>query len=208
MSQKNYWEQVYSTKPAEELGWFEPHLHISLSWIKGLCLSAEAPIIDIGGGASTLVDDLLAAGHQAITVLDISDKALASVKDRLGKKAEMVTWVGADITSVDFPKNSYELWHDRAVFHFLTALEQQRKYRDSLLRALKPGGHLIICTFALEAPPRCSGLPVQRYSLEQLKKTLGAQFELKCHRKELHITPGGVEQMYLHCHFCKTASQA
>lgn len=109
MSQKSHWEQVYSTKPAEKLGWFEPHLRISLNWIKGLCLSVEAPIIDVGGGASTLVDDLLAAGHQAITVLDISEKALTSVRDRLGKKAEMVTWVGADITSVDIPKLFYEL---------------------------------------------------------------------------------------------------
>jgi SAM-dependent methyltransferase len=204
MSQKDHWEQVYSTKSAEKLGWYEPHLQTSLSWIKGLGLGVNAPIIDVGGGASTLVDDLVDAGYQAVTTLDISQKALASVKVRLGKKAEMITWLCADITLVDLPKHYYDLWHDRAVLHFLTVLEQQRKYRDKLLKALKPGGHLIIGTFALEAPPKCSGLPVQRYSAERLESMLGVEFELKRHCQELHITPGGVEQMYLHCHFRKT----
>ena len=111
----------------------------------------------------------------------------------------------SDITSVDLPTDYYELWHDRAVFHFLTVLEDQRRYRDNLLKALKPGGHLIIGTFAPEAPSKCSGLSVQRYSKEQLENTLGGEFELKHHQNELHTTPGGVEQMYLYCHFRKTA---
>jgi len=204
MSQKDHWEQVYSTKPTEMLGWYEPHLQTSFSWIKGLSLAVDAPIIDVGGGASTLLDDLLDAGYRSITVLDISEKALSSVKARLGKKAGLVTWLDSDITSVDLPTHSYELWHDRAAFHFLTMLEQQRKYRDNLLKALKPGGHLIVGTFAPEAPPKCSGLPVQRYSPEQLENTLGGEFELERHHKELHITPGGVEQMYLYCHFRRT----
>lgn len=205
MSQKEHWEQVYSTKPTEKLGWYEPHLRTSLSWIKELGLAAEAPIIDVGGGASTLVDDLLDAGCRAITVLDIAEKALASVKARLGAKAAQVTWLEGDITSVDLPAHYYEVWHDRAVFHFLTEPEQQQKYRETLLKALKPGGHLIIGTFAPEAPPKCSGLPVQRYSPGQLEKTLGREFALKRHHKELHVTPGGVEQMYLYCHFRRTA---
>lgn len=205
MSQKDHWEQLYSTQPAEKLGWYEPHLQTCLSWIKGLNLAVDAPIIDVGGGASTLVDDLLDAGYRSITVLDISEKALSSVKARLGKKAELVTWLGGDITAVDLPTHYYELWHDRAVFHFLTVLEQQRKYRDKLLKALKPGGHLIIGTFAPEAPPKCSGLAVRRYSPEQLENTLDGEFELTRHHKELHMTPGGVEQMYLYCHFRKTA---
>ncbi len=204
MSQKDHWEQVYSTRITEKLGWFKPHLQTSLSWIKGLSLTVDAPIIDVGGGASTLVEDLLDAGYRSITVLDISAKALSSVKARTGKKAELVTWLDGDITSVDLPTHYYELWHDRAVFHFLTELEQQRKYRDNLLKALKPGGHLIIGTFAPEAPPKCSGLPVQRYSPEQLENTLGGEFELQRHHKELHITPGGVEQMYLYCYFRRT----
>lgn len=204
MSQKNHWEKIYSSKLSEKPGWYKLHLQTSLTWIKELSLGADAPIIDVGGGTSTLVDDLLDAGCRSITVLDISEKALSSAKARLGKKAELVTWLNADITSVALPAHQYELWHDRAAFHFLTELDQQRKYRDKLLKALKPGGHLIIGTFAPEAPPKCSGLPVQRYSQDQLANTLGGEFELVRHQKEQHITPGGVEQMYLYCHFLKT----
>lgn len=207
MREKNHWERIYATRPAEKLGWYAPHLQISLRWIKGLCLADKAPIIDIGGGVSTLVDDLVDSGHQAITVLDISDKALDSVKVRLGKKAERIRWISADITSVAMPKHSYELWHDRAVFHFLTEPARQQKYRENLLKALKPGGYVIIGTFAPEAPPRCSGLPVLRYSPDELEATLGPEFELKRHRKVLHTTPGGVEQMYLFCLFRKTIQQ-
>jgi SAM-dependent methyltransferase len=123
----------------------------------------------------------------------------------LGKRAELVTWLEGDITSIDLPKHHFELWHDRAVFHFFTEQKQQRKYRENILNALKPGGHLIVGTFAPEAPAKCSGLPVQRYSPEQLENALGGEFELKRHHKELHITPGGVEQMYLYCQFHRTA---
>lgn len=205
MSQKDHWERVYATKPAESLGWYKPRLQTSLRWIENLGLAADAPVIDVGGGASTLVDDLLGAGYQSITVLDISENALSSVRSRLGEEAERVTWLRGDITSMDLPTHHYELWHDRAVYHFLTGHDRQRKYRDKLLSALKPGGHLIIGTFAPEAPPVCSGLPVQRYDLQQLIATLGGEFELLNHRKRKHITPGGVEQMYLYCHFCRTA---
>ncbi|MDA9983378.1 class I SAM-dependent methyltransferase [Gammaproteobacteria bacterium] len=204
MSKKDHWEQVYSTRLTERLGWYKPHLQTTLSWIEGLGLDADAPIIDVGGGASTLAEDLLHAGYRSITVLDISEKALSSVKARLGKEVERVTWLECDITSVELPTDFYELWHDRAVFHFLTTPEQRRKYRANLVRALKPGGNLIVSTFAPEAPRKCSGLPVQRYNLKQLENTLGAEFELRQHHNELHITPGGVEQMYLYCHFRKT----
>jgi SAM-dependent methyltransferase len=204
MNQRDHWERAYATKPIDRLGWFEPHLRTSLSWIKQLGLAADASVIDVGGGASTLVEDLLQGGFRSITVLDLSAQALSQAKARLGDNAERVTWVEGDITSVDLPARYFALWHDRAVFHFLTAPEQQRKYRDNLLKALKPGGHLIIATFALEAPPTCSELPVQRYSVEQLENTLGTEFSLMRHQKELHVTPGGVEQMYLYCHFHRT----
>ena len=204
MTQKKHWEKVYSDKPSEKLGWYKPHLQTSLTWIKELGLGADAPIIDVGGGASTLVDDLLDAGYRSITVLDMSEKALSSARARLGKKADLVTWLNGDITSADLPAHQYRLWHDRAAFHFLTELDQQRKYRDKVLKALNPGGHLIIGTFAPEAPPKCSGLPVQRYSQDQLRNTLGGEFELVRHQKEQHITPSGVEQMYLYCHFHRT----
>lgn len=201
MNQKDHWERVYSGTATERLGWYRPHLQTSLALIKGLALPATAPIIDIGAGASTLVDDLLDAGYRSITALDISEQALSVVRARLGRNAERVTWLTGNITSIDLPARRYELWHDRAVFHFLTEPGEQQEYQSRLLRALRPGGHLVIGTFAPEAPPKCSGLPVQRYSRKQLHATLGEQFELREHRKEMHITPGGVEQMYLYCHF-------
>ena len=203
MSQKDYWEQVYSARPTEKLGWFEPHLRTSLTWIRELRLGIDAPIIDVGGGASTLADDLLEAGYHSITVLDISEKALLSVKSRLGKRAESVTWLNGDITAIRLPSQYYELWHDRAVFHFLTAPKQQQRYRENLLRGLKPGGHLIIGTFAPEAPPTCSGLPVQRYSKLELETVLGEEFDLERNHEELHTTPEGIEQVYLYCQFRK-----
>lgn len=195
MNQRIHWEEVYSTKPTEKLGWYEPHLETSLRWINDLRLSKDARIIDIGGGVSTLVDDLLGWGYKSITVLDLSKSALSSVKDRLGKTAESVTWHEGDITTIDLPEHYYELWHDRAVFHFLISPEQRQQYLENLLNALRTGGHVIIGTFALEAPPKCSGLPVHRYSHEQLASTLGEAFELNKYDKKLHITPGGVEQM-------------
>lgn len=201
MNQKEHWEQVYSDKPPDKLGWYEPHLQISVSWLKSLKLPADAAIIDVGGGLSTFVDDLLAAGYQSITVLDISERALVANKARLGEKADQVTWLQGDITSVDLPAHYYALWHDRAVFHFLTTPAQRENYRRNLVKVLRRGGHIIIGTFAPEAPATCSGLPVQRYSPDQLEAFLGKDFELMRNHKELHITPGGVEQMYLYCLF-------
>jgi len=205
MSHKDHWEKVYASKATKELGWYEPHLQASLNLIQGLGLAMDASIIDVGGGASTLVDDLLDAGYRSITVLDISESALSLARERLGSKAERVTWWVGDMEEIDLPEAHYDLWHDRAVFHFLTGADQQQDYRDTLLRSLAPGGHFVVGTFAPEAPPTCSGLPVQRYSPEQLEATLGERFELIQHRKTLHMTPGGVRQMYLYCHFRKTS---
>lgn len=203
MERKKHWEQVYASKPRERLGWYQPHLRTSLEWIEELKLARDAPIIDVGGGASTLVDDLLDLGYQAISVLDISENALAAVKSRLGRNARRVTWISGDVTTVELPDRHFELWHDRAVFHFLTDAAEQGKYRDRLLKALRPGGHVLIGTFAPEAPAKCSGLPVQRYDKKRLRDTLGDEFELIKHHKELHVTPGGVEQMYIYCLLCR-----
>lgn len=205
MNARKHWEQVYSSRSTDKLGWYKPHLHISLSWIKDLGLSRDVRIIDVGGGASTLVEDLLSDGYRAITVLDISATALSAVKVRLGKAANQVVWLEGDITSIDLPVNNFGVWHDRAVFHFLTEPEQRRNYLNNLLNALKLNGQVIIGTFAPEAPPKCSGLPVQRYNLEQLESTIGEQFKLQRHQKELHITPHGVEQMYLYCQLKRIA---
>lgn len=201
MSRKKHWEEVYASKDIERLGWYRPRLETSLAWIEELGLDADAPIIDVGGGVSTMIGDLLDAGHKAITVVDISAAALSSAAEKLAAKGEKVTWLNGDITSIDLPASHYDLWHDRAAFHFLTEPEQQRRYRDNLLKALKPGGHLIMGVFAPEAPARCSGLPVQRYDHEELQTVLGEEFKMLRHHNELHLTPGSVEQMYLYCLF-------
>lgn len=205
MGEREHWEQVYSRNATERLGWYEPHLQTTLAWIRELGLGTDVEIIDVGGGASMLVDDLLEKGYQHLTVLDLSKQALATVKKRLGATADRVTWREGDIMSMPLPLAHYDLWHDRAVFHFLTDPEHRKKYAHTLDRALKIGGHLIIGTFALEAPPRCSGLEVERYTPERLHKALGERLVLQKHRKELHVTPSGVEQMYLYCRFRKSA---
>ena len=205
MSNREHWEKAYTSKAADELGWYSPHLRTSIDWIEQLGLSADSTIIDVGGGASALVDDLLDAGYRSITVLDISQKALSTVQERLEEKSDLVNWLRADITTAELPCREYELWHDRAVFHFLIESKDRNAYRQNLLKALKPNGHVIIGTFAPEAPPKCSGLPVRRYGEQQLADELGSEFALVNHVKELHVTPGGVEQEYQYCQFRRIA---
>ena len=166
----------------------------------------RAAIIDVGGGASTLVDDLVDEGFGSITVLDIADTALQVSRQRLGHQAELVMWLSGDITEYRLPANRFDIWHDRAVLHFLTNPADRDAYVANLRRALKPGGHAIIGLFAPEAPPKCSGLPVQRYDHDALADVLGDAFDLLEHRKERHTTPGGVEQMYLYCRFRKSGT--
>lgn len=204
MSSRDHWEQVYASKPVDRLGWYAQHLRTSLDWIAELALPEEAPVIDVGCGASTLVDDLLDRGYRSITALDISEHAQSTLSQRLGVRSVAVTWLCADIVRTELPGNAYELWHDRAVFHFLTEARDRQAYRHNLSRALKPGGHVIIGVFSPEAPPTCSGLPVERYEAGQLAAELGSRFSLVKSRKKLHVTPGGVEQMYLYCLFKKT----
>ena len=201
MSRRTHWERVYTTRPAEELGWYAPHLTTPLEWIGQLELDRDARVIDVGAGGSTLVDDLLDAGHRSVTVLDIAEPALQIARARLGERAQHVTWLNADITSVELPERQYALWHDRAVFHFLTARNDRRRYLDNLRRVLIPGGALIMGAFTPAAPPKCSGLPVQRYTAGTLADGLGGEFSLRRHREELHVTPAGVEQMFVFCEF-------
>lgn len=198
-NQKRHWEKIYSNGQPHEVGWYEPHLLTSLAWIRDLSLPKDARIIDVGGGASTLVDDLLAEGYQRIAVLDLSRAALAAVKTRLGRDADRVMWLEGDITSIELPARHFDLWHDRALLHFLVEPESRKKYVDSLRTALKPGGRAIIATFSPQAPPCCSGLPVERYTMQAMQNLLGGGFTLERHHEELHITPGGTEQMYLYC---------
>ena len=205
MSEIEHWQHVYSTKSTHQVGWYAPHLDTSISWITALNLKPNDPIIDVGGGASTLVDDLLDQGHREISVLDLSDRALSVVRQRLGTRSNLVSWMQGDVTEVQLRSRHFELWHDRAVFHFLIEPEQQLKYKDHLLQALKAGGHFIIGAFELEAPPQCSGLPVQRYSVALLNDIFGTEFKLKRYQKEIHNTPSGVAQQYLYCQFQRTA---
>lgn len=205
MDPKAHWDNLYSTNRPEQLGWYEPHLRISLEMIAAAQLGKDARIIDVGGGASTVVDDLLDQGFEHITVLDLSEAALSLSRSRLGDRASKIQWLEADITSTQLPLSYYDLWHDRAVFHFLTSSADRRKYARTMRSSVKPHGHIVIGTFSPQAPPKCSGLNVQRYSPELLHQELGKDLQLHDHRFEVHVTPGGVEQTYGYCRFQKPA---
>ncbi len=207
MNSKSHWQNVYTTRQADQLGWYAPHLTTSLKLIRSTGVPDNARIIDIGGGASTLVDDLLESGFVDITVVDLAIGALDQARARLGDRAPDVQWIEADITKVRLPTNAYDIWHDRAVFHFLTEPEARARYVRQMQDALKPGGHIIIATFAPEAPPKCSGLSVQRYAVEELHHVLGHALVCVERSNEVHVTPGGISQMYLYCHFRKPAEK-
>jgi ubiquinone/menaquinone biosynthesis C-methylase UbiE len=203
---KEHWEQVYSTKSTDSVSWYQEHADHSLELIESAGVAHADSIIDVGGGASTLVDDLLAKGYRDITVLDLSAAALRSVKERLGAKGNSVTWLAADITKVELPFHAYDVWHDRAVFHFLTLPEDRHAYVKAVLRSVKPGGHVIVATFAEDGPLQCSGLPVMRYSAPDLHGEFGSAFTLISHGNELHHTPFGTTQQFTYCYCRKSAS--
>ena len=159
-------------------------------------MSRSAPVIDVGGGASVLVDGLLEAGFTDVTVLDLSGAALSASRTRLGERARLVKWIEADVTQADLPPRPFDLWHDRAVFHFLVDPADRRAYLQVLRRALRPGAHVVMATFAEDGPERCSGLPVQRYAPSQLHAALGEDFEWLASEREQHLTPGGVLQQF------------
>lgn len=202
MDAKTHWENVYATKVPEAVSWYRPHLETSLALIERAAHGASASIIDVGGGESTLVDDLLARGYQNITVLDISQTAIDVTKKRLGLAAEQVQWLVADITEGRMQPGAYDVWHDRAVFHFLTASEHRAAYVRQVGHAVKPGGHVIVSTFGPEGPTKCSGLDVIRYDAESLHDQFGVRFRLVESSKELHRTPFGTTQQFLFC-YCK-----
>lgn len=202
---KPHWEQVYAAKAAHSVGWFQERAACSLQLICASGAGREADIIDVGGGASTLIDDLLAAGYSRVSVLDISSAALAAAQRRLGERSGRVRWLEADITQAELPSRHFDLWHDRAVFHFLAAPEARAAYIAAISHAVKPGGHVIIATFAENGPEQCSGLPVIRYSAESLHAEFGAGFALLHHEQEAHHTPFGTVQPFVYCHFRKLA---
>lgn len=202
MQQKDHWEKVYSTKPTDGVSWYQEHADRSLDLIRGTGVRPDASIIDVGGGASTLVDDLLREGYASLTVLDLSGAALAAARTRLGQRASEVTWLEADITRVGLPAQAYDVWHDRAVFHFLTSEDDRKAYVETVLRAVKPGGHVIVATFAEDGPLQCSGLPVRRYSADELHAEFGQPFTLLRHQREEHHTPFGTVQKFVYC-YCR-----
>lgn len=202
MTNKIHWDTTYEQRGSANVSWFRQHLDLSFDLIRKSAPSIDAAIIDVGGGASTLVDDLLAAGYGDLTVLDISAAALAVAKNRLGAAASSVTWLDGDITQIELPAARYDVWHDRAVFHFLTNPTDRDKYVALVKRAVKPGGHVIMATFAADGPEKCSGLPVARYDASALHAQFGGQFELLDSRRETHLTPSGKEQRFVYC-FCR-----
>jgi len=206
MNHKQHWEQVYTTKASDSVSWFQEHADQSLRLIKGTALAKDAAIIDVGGGASRLIDDLVAEGYIDLTVLDLSSAALVVAKQRLGTQADAVHWVEGDITHAEFPLHRFDIWHDRAVFHFLTNPTDRHAYVERVMHAVRPGGHVIIATFAEDGPEKCSGLPVMRYQPETLHAEFGDSFLLITHEKEAHRTPFGTVQQFVYCYCRKSNS--
>jgi ubiquinone/menaquinone biosynthesis C-methylase UbiE len=202
MNRKQHWEQVYATKPSDTVSWFQEHADQSLRLIHKTGLDKNAAIIDVGGGASILVDELVTEGYTELTVLDLSAAALSVAKQRLGKQAATVQWMEGDITRAEFPIHRFDIWHDRAVFHFLTDPSDRNAYVERVMRAVRPGGHVIIATFGEDGPEKCSGLPVMRYKPESLHAEFGEAFLLVEHEKEAHHTPAGTVQQFVYC-YCR-----
>ena len=202
MENKTHWEQIYQTKTATQVSWYQLHPSLSLQHIRNTGVGKGGHIIDVGGGASTLVDHLLDDGFQRVTVLDISGAALEVTQQRLGPRANSVTWLEADITNIGLPHHEYDVWHDRAVFHFLTAHEDRQRYVNAVREAVKPSGYVIVATFANDGPDHCSGLEVVRYDPQSLHNEFGADFELLDSTREEHQTPFGTEQKFIYC-YCR-----
>lgn len=202
MNTKVHWENVYQSKAVDEVSWYRPHLDVSLRLIEGGAPDFGSALIDVGGGEATLVDDLVTRGYGDVTVLDISQAAIEVAKTRLGSSAAQVHWITGDITDVELEAARYDIWHDRAVFHFLTKAEDRAAYVRQVARAVKLGGHVIVATFGPEGPETCSGLDVVRYDAGSLHGEFGSKFRLLESVTEHHETPWGAPQQFMYC-FCR-----
>jgi SAM-dependent methyltransferase len=196
----DHWNAIYRTRGEADVSWFEALPAVSLGLLEAAGLTADTCVVDVGGGESRLVDALLARGLRCLAVLDVSGEALAHAKTRLGARAEDVTWIEADVTG-SWSLKPMDIWHDRAVFHFLAAVEDRASYVAHLRETLKPGGSAIIATFALDGPSTCSGLPVVRYSAQTLAAELGGDFQLVESRHSQHVTPRGASQSFQYSRF-------
>jgi SAM-dependent methyltransferase len=201
MTPSTHWNAVYG-KPPEELSWTAAHLDTSLHYVQRAAPRRTEAVIDVGGGDSTFVDDLLHAGYIDLTVLDLSEQALRRARNRVGLLSGYVAWRARDILDEDLPASTYDVWHDRAVFHFLTRSDEQQRYLEQVRRALKPGGYAVVGTFGPLGPAQCSGLEVSRYAPEELHGSFGEPFRLLDSRVESHITPWGTDQQFVYC-FCR-----
>lgn len=199
MDRSAHWEQVYRTKGPDQVSWFQAEALLSRALIEQAAPDRTASIIDVGAGASTLVDGLLGAGYQHITVVDLSSAALALTQRRLGDAAASVVWHEADVLTAELPGQHFDVWHDRAVFHFLVDSADRARYVEQVRRAVRPGGIVLVATFAEDGPTRCSGLDVARYSPAALHAQFGAEFELLESRREVHTTPSGASQAFTYC---------
>ncbi len=201
MGSQEHWEKIYGSKPPDQVSWYRPHLDTSLALIERVAADRSRSVIDVGGGASTLVDDLIAHGYRDVTVLDISHAALEIARTRLGDASQAVRWLHADVTEpAAFSSQAYDVWHDRAVFHFLTTPEQRVSYVRNVVSAVKPGGHVIVGAFGPAGPQKCSGLDVVRYDAGSLHDEFGRRFRLLESSTELHQTPFGATQEFLYCY--------
>jgi 2-polyprenyl-3-methyl-5-hydroxy-6-metoxy-1,4-benzoquinol methylase len=205
MESKRHWESIYRTRTPESLSWYAPHLQQSLEYIKKAAPHRSAAIIDVGGGEATLVDDLVALDYANLTVMDLSSTALQVARQRLGAAGERVHWLAADVLETRLGAGAYDIWHDRAVFHFLATDAQRERYVAQVLSSLKPGGFAIVGTFGPQGPTHCSGLPVTRYAPAELHGKFGAPFELVESSTEVHTTPWGAPQQFVYC-FCRMRS--
>jgi SAM-dependent methyltransferase len=203
MERAAHWNRVYTTNTEHEVSWFEPLPAISVEMLEAAGMTVDSCVIDVGGGDSHLVDALAARGLECLAVLDVSGAALDRAKTRLGEAAKTPIWIEADVTR-DWALKPMDIWHDRAVFHFLTTPEDRARYKRHLTETLKPGGNAIIATFALEGPEKCSGLPVQRYSPERLAEELGPAFALRDARAHVHTTPWGSTQSFQYSRLLRT----
>lgn len=204
VTQQDHWDAVYRVKPITDASWYEPHPDKSLELIRNSGIELTDPIIDVGGGASFLVDDLLAAGYRDLTVLDVSAAVLGKLRERLGAKAPQVFLLHEDVRTFE-PSTRFALWHDRAAFHFLVEQADRKRYIDALHRALRPDGHLVMATFGPSGPDRCSGLPTMRYDEATLAAELGSDFGLAEVSLSVHQTPSNAPQQFLYCRFVRRA---
>jgi len=195
MRMQNHWQDIYATKGESQTSWFRPHLDTSLRLIDSLGLPASKAIIDVGAGRSTLVDDLIKKGFRDVTALDISPAALSQSRRRMELAGDLVRWINADVFAANLPSTRFDVWHDRAVFHFLVSEDEQARYAALAARCVREGGHLVIGTFALDGPDRCSDLPVCRYDAAGLAARF-PDFTLVADAREEHRTPGGSTQPF------------